>query len=106
MKTAAKNVLITALFALGLASASLALTFNDLASQIATALPGIGALFAMVIVLVGHSINLALAIMSGLVHGLRLNVIEFFRWGSPEEGQPFRAFARKEPSSWSPGSTS
>jgi V/A-type H+-transporting ATPase subunit I len=94
------------LFALGLASASLALTFNDLASQVAEALPGVGVLFAIAIVLVGHSINLALAIVSGFVHGLRLNMIEFFRWGLPEEGETFRAFARKEQSTWSPGSSS
>ena len=94
------------LFALGLASASLALTFNNLALQVAEALPGVGVLFAIVIVLVGHSINLALAIVSGFVHGLRLNVIEFFRWGLPEEGEMFRAFARKEQSTWNPGSSS
>jgi V/A-type H+-transporting ATPase subunit I len=34
--------------------------------------------------------------MSGVVHGLRLNVIEFFNWGLAEEGHPFRPFAKKE----------
>lgn len=84
------------LFALGLASASLALTFNTLAGQVAEGLPGIGVLFAFFIILFGHAINLGLAIMSGFVHGLRLNFIEFFNWGLPDEGRPFKAFARKE----------
>ena len=33
--------------------------------------------------------------MSGVVHGLRLNYIEFFNWSLPEEGYTFRPFARK-----------
>ncbi len=84
------------LFALGLASASLALTFNDLAHQAAVAYPGLGLLLALLILLVGHVLNLALNLMSGVVHGLRLNFIEFYNWGLSEEGYPFKAFARRE----------
>ena len=84
------------LFALGLASASLALTFNQLAAQVNAALPGLGLFISILILLLGHSLNLALSIMSGVVHGLRLNFIEFYNWGMSEEGYPFKAFARKE----------
>ena len=84
------------LFALGLASASLALTFNQLAVQVEEAVPGLGMLIAILILLIGHVMNLGLAIMSGVVHGLRLNFIEFYKWGMSEEGYPFKAFARKE----------
>jgi len=84
------------LFALGLASASLALTFNQLATQVAEALPGPGFFFSLLILLLGHSLNLALSLMSGVVHGLRLNFIEFFNWGMSDEGYPFKAFIRKE----------
>ncbi len=84
------------LFALGLASASLAITFNQLASDVAAAAPGAGLLFKILILLLGHSLNLALAIISGVVHGLRLNFIEFFNWGMDEEGYPFRPFHKKE----------
>jgi V/A-type H+-transporting ATPase subunit I len=82
------------LFALGLASARLAETFNSLADT-AGQVPGIGLLFAALILLVGHGLNLALAVMGGVVHGLRLNCIEFFNWGLPDEGYPFRAFAKR-----------
>ena len=41
---------------------------------------------------------------SGAVHGLRLNYIEFFGWGLPDEGRPFRAFRRKEIVGWKPSS--
>jgi len=84
------------LFALGLASASLAGTFNDMAGQVKAALPGIGILFALLIVLFGHTLNFVLSLSSGFIHGLRLNYIEFFRWSISEEGYPFKAFAGKE----------
>lgn len=84
------------LFALGLASASLAITFNQLASDVAAAAPGAGLLFKILILFLGHTLNLALAIISGVVHGLRLNFIEFFNWGMDEEGYPFRPFHKKE----------
>lgn len=83
------------LFALGLASASLAATFNQLAGQIVKGLPGLGILFAILVLLFGHAINVALGILSGVVHGLRLNYIEFFGWALSEEGYPFRAFAHR-----------
>ncbi len=82
------------LFALGLASAQLAVTFNDLASG-AMEVPGLGLFLALLIWVVGHTINLLLGIMSGLVHGLRLNCIEFFNWSLTEEGYPFQAFRKK-----------
>jgi V/A-type H+-transporting ATPase subunit I len=72
------------LFALGLASASLAIAFNAMAADAREALPG-----------AGHSLNLLLAVASGVIHGLRLNVIEFFNWGLPEEGPLFRPFKKK-----------
>lgn len=84
------------LFALGLASASLAATFNELAAGINASVPGIGLLFAILVLLFGHAITFLLGIMSGVVHGLRLNFIEFFGWGLTEEGYPFRSFKKKE----------
>ena len=84
------------LFALGLASASLAITFNQLAGDVAVAVPGIGMFLSILILLFGHVLNFILAVLSGVVHGLRLNFIEFYNWGVSEEGYPFRAFAKKE----------
>ena len=84
------------LFALGLASASLALTFNSLAVQMKDAVPGLGLLLAILLLCIGHTLNLGLSIMSGVVHGLRLNFMEFYKWAMPEEGKAFRRFARRE----------
>ena len=84
------------LFALGLASASLALTFNDLASHAFASESGLGVLFGLLILIVGHTLNLFLAIVSGVVHGLRLNFIEFYKWALDGEGHPFKAFKKRE----------
>lgn len=82
------------LFALGLASVKLAEAFNDLAGR-SFASKGTWILLGLLVLIVGHGINFAMGIMSGVVHGLRLNAIEFFNWSLPEEGEHFRAFARK-----------
>jgi len=89
------------LFALGLASASLAMAFNDLAGHVRQAMPAFGTLLAFLLLLLGHGLNFALIIMSGFVHGLRLNFIEFFNWSISEEGYAYRPFCRKESKSWS-----
>ncbi|MBX3435676.1 MAG: V-type ATP synthase subunit I [Pirellulales bacterium] len=82
------------LFALGLASGQLAVTFNELASHMAEK-RGLGLLLASVILIAGHGINLALGLMGGVVHGLRLNCIEFFNWSLTEEGRPFEPYQKK-----------
>lgn len=82
------------LFALGLASAQLAVTFNGLASDMSQR-GGLGLLLAAVILIAGHGINLVLGLMGGVVHGLRLNCIEFFNWSLTEEGTPFRSYHKK-----------
>jgi V/A-type H+-transporting ATPase subunit I len=82
------------LFALGLASASLALTFNQLAEQVYSSPSGLGLLFSILILVLGHTLNLMLCLMSGVVHGLRLNFIEFYNWSISDEGYPFKAFSK------------
>jgi V/A-type H+-transporting ATPase subunit I len=59
-------------------------------------LPGVGLLIAVAILVIGHGINIGLGLIAGCVHGLRLNVIEFFNWGLKDEGTPFRAFRKEE----------
>lgn len=88
------------LFALGLATSSMAIAFNSLAGQVASHYAGVGILLAVIVLLLGHTLNLALGILSGVVHGLRLNVIEYLNWGMPREGTPFRPFHKKEQHKW------
>ena len=88
------------LFALGMASASLAMTFNQLAIDVAAALPAIGLLFKVLILLAGHLINFVLTVVSGVIHGLRLNLLEFYNWSLADEGYAFQPFAKREVTSW------
>ncbi|PKN62728.1 MAG: ATPase V [Deltaproteobacteria bacterium HGW-Deltaproteobacteria-15] len=88
------------LFALGLATSSLAVSFNDMADQIYAGMPGIGIVFAIGILILGHVMNLVLGISSCVIHGLRLNVIEFFNWGLTEEGRLYKPFKRRRQEEW------
>ncbi len=88
------------LFALGLATASLAGAFNGMAAQIREEVSGLGVLAAGLVLLIGHTMNFVLGLMSAVVHGLRLNVIEFFNWGLQEEGSLFKPFKKREGASW------
>jgi V/A-type H+-transporting ATPase subunit I len=88
------------LFALGLGSASLAIEFNSMAAGVRESYPEIGMLFALLILVLGHGVNLILGIASGVIHGLRLNVIEFFNWGLKEEGTLYKPFKQSEDNSW------
>ncbi len=84
------------LFALGLASASLAVTFNQLGADIMGAGRGIALLAGLLVLTLGHGLNFILGIVSGVVHGLRLNVIELYNWSVFGEGTPFQAFEKRE----------
>lgn len=88
------------LFALGLASASLAITFNQLATDVAAAVPGMGLFLEVVILLLGHLLNFVLAVVSGVIHGLRLNLIEFYNWSLADEGYAFQPFTKREVNPW------
>jgi V/A-type H+-transporting ATPase subunit I len=83
------------LFALGLSSASLALTFNQLGADVMGAGKGIALVLGLMVLVLGHGLNFVLGIVSGVVHGLRLNVIELYNWSVFGEGVPFQAFARR-----------
>jgi len=84
------------LFALGLASASLAGAFNTMAAGMRESMPGTGLFLALLVLLLGHALNILLGLASAVIHGLRLNVIEFFNWGLTEEGRQFRPLRNKE----------
>jgi V/A-type H+-transporting ATPase subunit I len=82
------------LFAVGLATLAIAQSFNDMALGLAAG-AGIGGIIGSVLVLfVGHTLNLLMAALAVIVHGVRLNMLEFSRhlgmeW-SGTEYDPFR----------------
>jgi V/A-type H+-transporting ATPase subunit I len=84
------------LFALGLAGASLAVTFNTMAHHITQHGKPSSWVLAILILLIGQTLNLALCLMGAVVHGLRLNYIEFFKWSIKEDGYSYQPFKKQE----------
>lgn len=80
------------LFALGIATVYMAQTFNMLAADISKGLPWVGWLAAALVLIAGHAVNLGLGVMGGVIHGLRLNFLEWYRWSFEGDGLPYKAF--------------
>jgi V/A-type H+-transporting ATPase subunit I len=83
------------LFAVGMAGFYIADSFNGMAGDVFRISPWL-ALASAVILLFGHGLNLALCLMSVMVHGVRLNTLEFSNhvglcWG----GIKFQPFQNK-----------
>jgi vacuolar-type H+-ATPase subunit I/STV1 len=68
------------LFALGLAGGLLAESFNNIAMGIVKDAQGpLPFLFMTAILLLGHTINLGIGLLSAFVHSLRLQFVEFYK---------------------------
>jgi V/A-type H+-transporting ATPase subunit I len=80
------------LFAVGLATVIVAASFNEMASDAAVDTVSSGLIAALILVF-GHALNILLAMMSVLVHGVRLNMLEFSSHvGMKWSGKPYRPF--------------
>lgn len=76
------------LYALGLAGGIVALVINEAAA-------GMPAIFAALLIFVAHGVNMLLAIMSGVIHGLRLNFIEWYHYSFEGGGKKFRPLTQE-----------
>lgn len=82
------------LFAVGLASVKVAQNFNDMALQLALPL-WLKIVPMILIMLIGHGLNLLMAGLSVLVHAVRLNTLEFSNHkGISWSGSEFRPFGK------------
>jgi V/A-type H+-transporting ATPase subunit I len=71
------------LYALGLAGSIMAETFNHLGEDV-------GLFLGFLVILVGHGVNIMLGLMAGMIHGLRLNFIEWYHYCFDGGGRLFR----------------
>lgn len=71
------------IYALSLAGMVMASTFN----HIGTSVP---IYVGILIIFAGHSVNFVLAMMGGIIHGLRLNFIEWYHYSFEGGGKPFQ----------------
>lgn len=76
------------LYALGLSGSILSATINGMANS----LPIYIAIF---LIIMGHIINMVLGIMGGVIHGLRLNFIEWYHYSFEGGGKPFKPLKLK-----------
>lgn len=80
------------LFAVGYATVTVASSFNGMAGQLGFN-SVVTSLISALILFLGHSLNIILALMSVIVHGIRLNMLEFsghlnMQWS----GRPYDPF--------------
>lgn len=79
------------LFAVGLASVEIAKSFNGIASGLMQ--HPVGMVLGIVIIVFGHGLNLAMGGLAVVVHGVRLNMLEFSNHlGLEWAGFPYRPF--------------
>ncbi len=71
------------LYALGLAGAIISNTVNEIAA-------GSPWIFAIFLLLIGHAVNIILSIIGGVIHGLRLNFIEWYHYSFDGGGKMFQ----------------
>ncbi|MDH6357845.1 V-type ATPase 116kDa subunit family protein [Parabacteroides sp. PF5-9] len=75
------------LFAIGLTGSILGGVFNQLADTMTEGLPGVARFIGMLLILlIGHSINFALCMISSLVHPIRLIFVEYYKNAEFEGG--------------------
>lgn len=77
------------IYALAMAGAIVASVINEFAY-------GSGWLLGGVLLVGGHLFNMVLAIMGGLIHGLRLNFLEWYRYSFEGGGKLFRPLQNNE----------
>ncbi|HSX26485.1 MAG TPA: hypothetical protein VLE89_05710 [Chlamydiales bacterium] len=70
------------LYALALAGMIMASTFNDMGVKL-------GLVGGFVVILIGHIVNMTLTTMAGVIHGLRLNFLEWYHYSFEGGGRLF-----------------
>ena len=81
------------LFALGISSAILGYVFNSLAVSLSPDVPVVKIIVMVIILLIGHGINIFMAALGSFVHPMRLTFVEFYKnsgfQGGGKKYQPF-----------------
>ena len=80
------------LFAVGMASLAISQSFNGMASPM---LKGLALPVGILILIIGHGLNLIMGLLSVVVHGVRLNLLEFSgQLGMEWAGIPYEPFKK------------
>jgi len=79
------------LMALGMCSGGVAVAINVIAWMVLP-IPVVGILLALIVLVVGHTYNIAVNVLGAFVHSLRLQYVEFFPRFYTGGGDPFLPF--------------
>jgi V/A-type H+-transporting ATPase subunit I len=71
------------LYALGLAGTIVSQTINEISASVPFVV-------AVVLLVIAHAVNMALGIIGGVIHGLRLNFLEWYHYSFEGGGKLFR----------------
>lgn len=77
------------LYALGLAGSLVTATMMDLAD-------GLNFVLASLLLILSHGVNMVLGVMGGVIHGLRLNFLEWYHWSFEGGGKNFNPLKKVE----------
>jgi V/A-type H+-transporting ATPase subunit I len=80
--------------ALGMVTGGIAVTVNVIAWMV-LGIPVVGIVLALIVLLIGHTYNIAVNILGAFVHSLRLNYVEFFPRFYAGGSGPFLPFREK-----------
>lgn len=84
------------LFAVGMATATVASSFNNMIVPAGADLSFLGLIMAAIALFLGHGLNIILALMAVMVHGIRLNMLEFSgHLGVQFSGEAYKPFKLK-----------
>lgn len=83
------------LLALGLATSALGYSINLIAGIVGGETLGIGTIFAILILIAGHTLNLVLSTLGAFIHSARLQFVEFFGKFLGGTGRPFAPLTRE-----------
>jgi V/A-type H+-transporting ATPase subunit I len=77
------------LYALGLSGSLLTATINEMAGSL-------NFVFGIIVLLMGHTVNMLLGVMGGVIHGLRLNFLEWYHYSFEGGGKMFNPLQKKK----------
>ncbi len=84
------------LLALGLATSALAFAVNLIAGIVYEMIPYVGAILAVLVLIVGHLFTLVINTLGSFIHSARLQFVEFFGKFITGTGREFKPLTRKE----------
>lgn len=82
------------LMALGLGTGIIAFAMNTIAGLAYEMIPYVGIVFAIIVLIIGHTLNLVLSALGAFIHSARLQFVEFFGKFLEGGGTGFKAFKR------------